>query len=378
MSFAEKLRVLAERIPQTIDHLETEEATKNALVMPFIAALGYDVFNPLEVVPEYTADVATKKGEKVDYAIKLGGEVIMLFEAKKAAESLNESHAGQLYRYFSVTASTRIAVLTNGVVYRFFSDLDAPNRMDDKPFLEINMLDLKDELVEQLGKLTKESFDLDGMLEAAGDLKYMREIRKILDKQFDDPDDDFVRFFFTLACPKRNFVQSARDQFARLVQDSLRQVVADKVTTRIRTALENEAGQSQSNVPAAPASTEGGEPDGGDESSGVVTTEEELEGYRIVRAIVCEVVPASRVVYRDQKSYFAVLLDDNNRKPICRLHFNRSKKHVGLFDAEKNETRHPIDGPAGLYQFAEQLRATTRGYLDAPPSNAGDVPEAST
>lgn len=375
MSLEEKLRVLAERIPETMGHLQTEEATKNALVMPFIAALGYDVFNPLEVVPEFTADVGTKKGEKVDYAIKHGEEIIMLFEAKKATVDLGQVHASQLYRYFSVT-NARIAVLTNGVDYRFYSDLDAPNRMDDKPFLVIDMLNLKEDLIEQLGKITKEAFDLDGMLEAAGDLKYMREIRRLLDKQFEEPDDEFVRFFFSKACPNRNFVQSARDQFARLVSETLKQVITDKVKARFRSALEREGGETEPTPSTSPASPEdsgeSAESNRGSSDDGIATTDEELEGYRIVKAIVCNVVPPSRVAYRDTKSYFGVLLDDNNRKPICRLHFNRTKKYVGLFDSEKNETRQVLENVDGLYAHAEHLRATARGYVEAPPSGEGE------
>lgn len=371
MSLEEKLKVLADRIPQTLDHLQTEEATKNALVMPFIAALGYDVFNPLEVVPEFTADVGTKKGEKVDYAIMRGSDVIMLIEAKKSTEDLRTAHMSQLFRYFSVT-NARIAVLTNGVDYRFFSDLDAPNKMDDKPFLVIDMMNLRDDLVDQLGKLTKDSFDLDAMLEAASDLKYMREIRRVLDKQFNEPDDEFVKFFFSQACENRNFVQSARDQFARLVQRTLRELVRDHVKASFRSALEREgdAAAEPTSTPAPESSTADAPAPAANED-GIVTTDEELEGYRIVKAIVCNVAPLSRVTYRDTKSYFGVLFDDNNRKPLCRLHFNRSKKYIGLFDDSKGETRHLVDGPEGLYQFADQLREAARRYIAAPPSTEG-------
>jgi len=83
MTFEDKIKSLAAKAEKTAHALETEEATKNALVMPFIAALGYDVFDPDEVIPEFTADVGIKKGEKVDYALRRNGEVIMLVEAKK-------------------------------------------------------------------------------------------------------------------------------------------------------------------------------------------------------------------------------------------------------------------------------------------------------
>ena len=250
MSFEDNIRALAARVPATLAHLETEEATKNALVLPFIAAMGYDVFNPLEVVPEYTADVGTKRGEKVDYAIKYGGDIVMLMEAKKAEAELTLSHASQLYRYFSVTDTSRIALLSNGVIYKFYSDIDAPNRMDEKPFLVVDLMNLKDDQLSQLSKLTKDAFDLDGMLEAAGALKYMREIRRILSKQYDEPDDEFVRFFFAQCCPSRNFVQSARVQFSKLVVSSMHQVVADRVSARLRSALERETEVGDSTAPA--------------------------------------------------------------------------------------------------------------------------------
>ncbi len=79
MDFIDRIRDLSTRIPKQLEHIQTEEATKNALIMPFISALGYNVFDPTEVVPEFTADVGIKKGEKVDYAIHLDGKPIMLF-----------------------------------------------------------------------------------------------------------------------------------------------------------------------------------------------------------------------------------------------------------------------------------------------------------
>ncbi|MCM5551362.1 type I restriction endonuclease, partial [Xanthomonas hortorum pv. pelargonii] len=147
MDFIDQLRVLATRISTTRALIQTEEATKNAMVMPLIQILGYNVFDPLEVTPEIVADVGIKKGEKVDYAILRDGKPIILFECKKAGAELNINHASQLFRYFHVTAA-RFGVLTNGLVYRFFTDLEQPNKMDEKPFFEFNILDFKDRDVE--------------------------------------------------------------------------------------------------------------------------------------------------------------------------------------------------------------------------------------
>lgn len=152
MELEARLNELSKVVRDHREVLLTEEAAKNALVMPFLRALGYDVFNPGEVVPEFTCDIATKKGEKVDYAICQGGKVSMLVECKPANAELSIKNAGQLFRYFSVTEA-RVALLTNGVVYRFFSDLDAPNKMDERPFFSCQLDALKNRISAPLADL---------------------------------------------------------------------------------------------------------------------------------------------------------------------------------------------------------------------------------
>src|SRR5215218_6224329 len=188
MDFVEQLQALALKTEKLCSLLQTEEATKNALIMPFLNLLGYDIFDPTEVIPEFVADVGIKKGEKVDYAVKKDDKIIMLFECKHCGGDLSIKHASQLFRYFAVT-DARIAVLTNGLVYRFFTDLEAPNKMDEKPFLEVNMLDLNDGMVNELKKLTKPAFNVEQLINTAGELKYMREIKKLLAEQLENPAD---------------------------------------------------------------------------------------------------------------------------------------------------------------------------------------------
>lgn len=354
MSFAELLTGLIQRIPSLIDHLATEEATKNALVMPFIAALGYDVFNPQEVTPELNADVGVKKGEKVDYAVKRDGEVIMLFECKSAGTNLSHANMSQLFRYFSVTKA-RIGVLTNGTEYRFFSDLEEPNKMDQRPFLILNLLNLREDHVAEVKKLTKDSFDLDRMLDAATDLKYLREISSVLNGQLEEPDAELVRFFYSQAVPNGRFTSAVREQFTPLVQRALQQLIRERVSDRLRSALEHE------DAPAE-ASDEEAEQDHVPTGGGIETTEEEVEGFHIVKAICREVVDASRVVHRDTKSYMGILLDDNNRQPICRLRFNHSTKYLGTFDAEKNETKRPLESLDDIYKYAGELKRAAQQY----------------
>ncbi|TAF52715.1 MAG: restriction endonuclease [Oscillatoriales cyanobacterium] len=359
MSFDERIAVLVQRIPSLVDHLETEEATKNALVLPFIAALGYDIFNPQEVVPEFTADVGTKKGEKVDYAILQDSEVTLIFECKKFGTNLSIENVSQLYRYFSVTKA-RIAVLTDGVQYQFFSDLDAPNKMDEKPFLELDLGEPRKNALQEVKKLARDDFDLEKILSTANDLKYTSEIQKVFAAQFEAPDEEFVRFFFARVSPNSKFINSAKEQFTGFVSKAFQQFVSEKVSGRLKTALQSEAVEVQIKH-SNPEEQEAEDLN----LDGIITTEEELEGYRIIRAIVCKSVDPNRVTHRDTKTYMGILLDDNNRKPICRLWFNTRQKYIGIFDESKKETRKPIDDLSQIYQFSEELNTTVLNYISS-------------
>lgn len=359
MEIDNALAALAKKIKQSGAMIETEEATKNAFVMPFLNnVLGYDVFDPAEVIPEFTADTGTKKGEKVDYAILKDGQVQVLIECKKHGETLSLKHASQLYRYFSVT-NARIAILTNGVVYQFFTDLDAPNKMDEKPFLELDLSDIDEHVIPELAKLTKEDFDISSVINAAGELKYLNQIKKVIAGQMAEPEDDFVRFFASRVY-EGVITQKVRDQFSELTVKAFTQVLNDKVNDRLKSALAG--GESASKMTTVQAATSYDAECDNEGEDKIVTTEEELAGYNIVRAILCEVVDVSRVVARDTQSYFGILLDDNNRKPLCRLHFNRSQKYLGLLDSAKKETRHAIEKVEDIFGFAQELKAAASLY----------------
>lgn len=350
MDFVEQLQTLAIKTEKLCNLLETEEATKNALVMPFINLLGYDIFDPTEVIPEFVADVGIKKGEKVDYAIKKDGRIIMLFECKHCGGDLSLKHASQLFRYFAVT-DARIAVLTNGLVYRFFTDLEAPNKMDEKPFLEVNMMEISDVAVTQLKKLSKNNFNIEDILDAAGELKYTSQIKQLIAEQLEKPSDEFVRFFASkvfdgILTPAR------RDYFADLTRRSFRQFFNEKINERLKSAM--------SGGPDSIADEVEKESSAGDRL--VETTAEELEAFYIIKSLLRDAVDPQRIVHRDTMSYMGILLDDNNRKPIARLHFNRSQKYLGLFDENRHEERVPIGDLNEIYNHAEKLRRVFTFY----------------
>lgn len=355
MDFADRIRELAARSRTQLQHLSTEEATKTALVLPFLSALGYDIFNPTEVTPELHADIGIKKGEKVDYAILQDGKPIILIESKGCGCDLDRAHASQLYRYFSVT-DARFGVLTNGTCYRFFSDLEKPNTMDSKHFFEFDLLSAGDTEVEELKKFTKSSFDLDNILTTASQLKYVREIKRYLAAQLIDPSEEFVRLIASQVQAGR-FTQAVREQFQPIVKRAFQSFINDRISDRLKFALSEEAAEASAQLtdqPGPPAET-AAEPE-------IQTTEEEVQAYYIIKAILSPVIDVRRIALRDVRTYCGVLLDDNNRKPICRLWFNTAQKYVGIFDREKNEQRLPIDDVNDLFAYAERLVATVRNY----------------
>lgn len=359
MDFVDQLQELAAKVSKICGLLQTEEATKNALVMPFIKILGYDIFDPTEVIPEFIADVGIKKGEKVDYAIKKDDKIIMLFECKHCGGDLSISHASQLFRYFSVT-DARIAVLTNGIVYRFFTDLEAQNKMDEKPFLEINLLELNNSLVAELKKLTKSVFNIDDLMTTAGELKYTQQIKRLLTEQLENPSDEFVKLaaskvFNGVLTPNR------REYFSSIVKRAFRHLINEQIDLRLKSAM-SETSSLETNSVSIESEKQTSQESETSPENDVETTKEELEGFYIVKSLLRDIVDPNRIVHRDTKSYMGILLDDNNRKPLARLYFNRGQKYLGIFDENRKEERVPIKNLDEIYQHAEKMRRVFAFY----------------
>jgi hypothetical protein len=355
MDFIDHLRLLSSRIAANKDNIQTEEATKNAMVMPLIQILGYNVFDPLEVTPELIADVGTKKGEKVDYAILKDGKPIILFECKKSGADLHVNHASQLFRYFHVTEA-RFGVLTNGIVYRFFTDLEKQNKMDDKPFFEFNILEFKDRDVEELKKFAKSAFDLETILTTANDLKYTRAIQNRLAEWMISPPEELVRLVASDLLGNRQFRLTVRDQFTLITKRAFEQLVSERINERLKHAMTPDTAPAEGTSPVVMPAEAASEPQ-------IVTSNDELEGFHAVRAILRELVNPKRIVMRDAQSYCAILLDDNNRKPICRLRFNNTQKlRISLFNEKKEELQVSLNSVDDIFNHADQLKATLASY----------------
>lgn len=335
-----------------LPQIQTEEATKTSLILPFIQILGYDIFNPGEVNPEFVADIGIKKGEKVDYAIMRDGLPILLIECKHHQEKL-DPHNSQLFRYYHTTEA-KFALLTNGLSYRFYTDLIEENKMDEKPFFEFSISEIKDVEIDELKKFHKSYFNTEAIFTTASELKYSSEIKNVLGREFKDPSDTFVKFFISNVYDGKATAKVV-SQFTEIVKKSINQLVSDMINDRLKSALAQEAELEKERIAQEDLKTIV-------DDKGIETTQEETEGYLIVKSILRRKVDASRIIGRDTKTYYGVLLDDNNRKPLCRLWFNGTKKYLGLFDQEKNETKHELHTLDDLFGFHEELLKSVDFY----------------
>ena len=347
MNLKENLTQIVNIYEASKDVISTEEATKNALVMPMLQALGYNVFNPMEVIPEYISDIGTKKGEKVDYALIENGEPIILVECKHWKENL-DNHVSQIYRYFGAS-KVKFGILTNGIEYRVYSDLDNKNVMDKMPFLTFTILADDVELL-AIQSLHKSVFNSVEMVEKAKILKNNSVIANAVSNEFNDPSDALVKLLIRSGFGStKRVTDKVIHEFRPLVRQAINTLITTKVTFKLNNALKGNEEIVEDEVELS--------------TSGIVTTEEELEGLQIVKAMVRKVIPLDRVIAKDTKSYFGVLVDNNVRKPICRLHFNTSNKAISVFDENRSEVKHSIDGLNDLYNFESTLLNTAKSYL---------------
>jgi hypothetical protein len=353
MDFKDLLKQHADKVGKLKEQIATEEATKNAFIMPFIHILGYDVFNPLEVVPEMDCDLVKKKGEKIDYAIMKDGEPIILIECKHWKQNLN-LHDNQLQKYF-VASKAKFGILTNGITYRFYTDLVKPNIMDDVPFLEINIESIKDNQIDELKKFHKSYFDVGNILSTASELKYMSELKNAIKTEFNSPTPEFVKL---LAKRVYDGVMTAKalEQFTDLVKRTLSIYINDVMSEKLNVAIKATETEIITESTATPVEEEKNE-------NKIVTTEEELEAFYIVKSILRNDIPSERVTYRDALSYFAIFADDNNRRPICRIYLNTANKYIGLFDENNQVQKYSIANIDEIYNYSEQLRETIKKYL---------------
>lgn len=323
----QKINELAKKIENYKERVTNEEMTKTAFIMPFFEILGYDTRNPFEFVPEFTADIADLKGEKVDYGIFINDKVEFIVECKNWKENLS-NHDKQLNRYFNVVDS-HIGILTNGIHYKFFTDLEEPNKMDKNPFYEFNILDINEKDFIQLKKFTKITFDRHKILDTAEELKYLTLLKGNMKAEFENPSDDFI------SCILNNIydgVKTAKvkEKFRPILKKAINEYFNDLLRDKLETAFQFKVEtQEEEIVQPSEEIIDDKVP---------VTTEEEIIGFSIVKSMLLDIIPEiDKITYKDTLSYFNILFEDNTRKWICRLYFNSQNKYISFPVLENGE-----------------------------------------
>lgn len=342
MDFEEKIKNFSTRITEIKSNIKTEEATKTSIIMPFFQLLGYDVFNPKEFTPEYIADVGIKKGEKVDYAIVLDDEVVMLIEAKAISESLMK-HDSQLFRYFG-TSKAKFAILTNGIIYKFFTDLEKTNVMDSTPFLEINLEDISDSEIQELKKFQKENFNVNEIFSSASNLKYLGLIKKVLKEEFSNPSDELVKLILNRDVYEGTKTSAVIEKYKPLIKRSINSFLNELVNNRLQNAIKKNDDSNKDEI----------EEENNDESN-IITTVEEMQSFYIVKSILSEFCDVKKISYKDTASYFGILYDKKVTKWLCRIYLKESVKFVIIADKNKAEQRYDLTCIEDIYKLRNKL-----------------------
>lgn len=339
MSFEEKLKNYVSRIESIKNNIQTEEATKTSLIMPFFQMLGYDVFNPNEFIPEFIADIGIKKGEKVDYAIVLNDEVVMLIEAKPISEKL-EKHSSQLFRYFG-TSKAKFAILTNGNNYKFYTDLEKTNVMDSVPFLDVNIDDLSDSEIQELKKFQKDNFDINEIFSTASNLKYLNQIKKVLKEEFANPSDELVKLILNQGIYEGVKTSTIIEKYKPIIKRSFNSYLNELVNSRLQNAINKEETIDEpENIPR---------------EEKIITTSDEIQSYYIVKSILSEYCSPKKIYYKDTESYFGILYDNKVTKWICRVYLKESVKYIIIPNKDKKDIRYELTNIEDIYKLKDYL-----------------------
>ncbi|HEY9630263.1 MAG TPA: type I restriction endonuclease [Coleofasciculaceae cyanobacterium] len=310
MTFTEDIARLSEQVRRRSDNVSGEEATKQALILPFFDALGYDVWDPTEVRPEYISDAATKKSgqfEKVDYAVSINGTMVILVEAKARSQRA-EAHDGQLHRYFTWTESAKVGIVTNGVDYRFFTDLRRDNIMDDEPFFSFNVLQYEPKDIENLKFFHRDNFDAAAIGRQAEEMVYVKGMTHLVGDLLRSPSEEFIRFLVgevgkvSPTCSIEGKINKrVIERFRSIVTKSIQNSLVDLMTR----SLSQEIALSEEVKPVETEELESCEAES--DPSRVITTPEELEAFEKIKAIASTSTTSQfPVEYKDVVSYFGV------------------------------------------------------------------------
>lgn len=330
MAFAEDIQEIRETVRKHGEKLINEETTKQALILPMIEAWGYDTRNPSEVMAEHSVKLSTGSSGRADYVIFYQEKPAIVIECKSAGVAFPADVLEQLREYVTASGATA-GVFTDGIRYSCYVDSERPGQMDHTPYCQVDLTRLTDDDEHALSLLSKQLFSPARLRTSAKPLKQRL--------------DDMIDIDSTLGSPPlRDHIFRVGRIKNRAKRDSDTEALTSRVSDRIRFLIESIADGALT------------------DDDSVVTTHEELDTFLLVKGMLHDSIEPHRITPRDARSYFSVFVDDNNRKPICRFHFNRRDKYIGTFDENKQETRHPMQDLSDLFRLAPQLKRAAKRY----------------
>jgi hypothetical protein len=293
------------KLNEAIELCSNEAQTRKFLIEPFFFMLNYI---STDLIPEYNADFGDRVSQKIDYAIVLNKKDTILIEAKKQTSKLSDKEAGQLNGYFNNTKNSKLAILTNGIEYRFYSDISEPNIIDTKPFFQFNLSNYSEKDIESLIRFDKRFVKINEIVKSAQEIVFAESFEDSMLKELNIPSKDFLKIIHRNMSFKTKFNDETQGKMISLINSSLLKSLYDKKVL-------NEASSN---------------------SQGVITTELEIQAYHIIRTILIhnKKIPNERITYKDFKSFFNISIDDSSKKVICKLVFNEKSMKITI---ENNE-----------------------------------------
>ena len=313
---------------------------------------------------EFGADIADRKGQRVDIAL-LGedGKPRVLIEVKACTDKLGSDPLVQLKGYFPHTPA-RVCILTNGLIYKFYSEKHDDNKvnLDSEPFLEIDLLKyaqntvIEDDSIKHLQKFRKKEFDVDEVLSAAEDLKYTNAIKEFFKRQLDAPEEEFVKVVLK-SLPFDTMKRNKGEKYGPHVKKALNEIIGERVLKRLAVAEDLEQSPPVETTNAQKEELDIESP------SEVLPTKEELECYYIVKAILAKTVDLSRVTQEKGKRVFSIRLDGNIKKPICRLTIAARSRFIEIPEGDK-WAKYEFQDVSEVYALDKSIIACTKALLE--------------
>ncbi len=369
MDFIEKIKDLAKRIEEQKKVVATEQAAKTSMVMPFLQLMGYDVFNASEVIPEYIADWGAKKGEKVDYAIKVGGKFVMLIECKPANDKLDASKESQLARYFTNIPEARIGMLTNGIIYKFYTDLNEPNIMDVDPFLVFDFSQINERIAMKLEMFTKEKItNTDSVTSDIVKLRNYSATSEVVFKELSEPSDELIRHIIKQLPFKKIANEAALAEFRIHVKKAIEQFEHNFFDEQIRKL--QEATKTEENE-QKPLETQPEPP-----RNQIITTVQEYQALSIVKTILFNIISSDKVGIKDFEGYCNIVYKVQGSPCIIRLFFNEAEQGKLYISFPANEEyeklgRMAIKDIDSINNHSEKIIATVKKLMEQKDKSKG-------